>query len=167
MPQIMGKAIFSHPNLLALLALLALAALISGCAVASALPVASSVGGALSSSALEIHNTTELRLQEKNFVVLKTNVVGESKGFALLGIITMFPAKLTTAMNRLYLRSEMQPQRPQALANLIMEKDSTYLVLFSIPRTSIRADVIEFTSSPAAEAPPRSPPEETRPKTGP
>jgi hypothetical protein len=89
--------------------------------------------------------------------VLKTNVVGQSKGFALLGILTIVPAKFTTAASRLYTQAEMQPGRPQTLANIVMEKDSTFFILFSIPRTAVRADVIEFI--PAVTNMPPGPPE--------
>jgi hypothetical protein len=159
------SAFFNPRNLVALLALLALVALANGCAAGSALSVASSVIGSPNASALEIHNTTELRLQEKNFIVIKTNVMGQSKGFSLLGILTIFPAKFTKAMGRLYDQAQMQPGRPQTFANLIMEKDSLYLILFSIPRTAIRADVIEFIPETATEIQPRPPPDQKRPKT--
>jgi hypothetical protein len=142
----------SRPKLPTFLALLALAALASGCAAGSALSVASLVGSP-NASALEIHNTTEVRLQEKNFMVIKTNVVGQCKGFSLLGILTIVPAKFTKAMSRLYVQAEMQPGQPQTLVNLIMEKDALYLVLFSIPRTAIRADVVEFRPAAAADKP--------------
>jgi hypothetical protein len=151
-------------NLLALLALLALAALANGCAAGSALTVASSVIGSPNATSLEIHNTTEFRLQEKNFIVIKTNVMGQSKGFSLFGVLTIFPAKFTTAMSRLYDHAQMQSGRPQTFANLIMEKDSMYLILFGIPRTAIRADVIEFTLEPATEIQPRAPPDELKSK---
>ncbi|MEI7728738.1 MAG: DUF6567 family protein [Verrucomicrobiota bacterium] len=128
---------------LALVALLAVAALASGCAAVAALPVASLIGSPNASS-LEIHTQTDIRLQAANFVVTKTNVIGESKGFSLLGILTIVPAKFTTAMNRLYTQAEMQPGRAQTLANLILEKNSAYYILFSFPRTVVRADVIEF-----------------------
>jgi hypothetical protein len=163
--RVAGKAISSHQNLLSLLALLALLALADGCAEASALSAASTLGGALTPSTLEIHNNTEVRLQEKNFIVIKTNVIGQSKGFSLLGILTVDPAKFTTAMGRLYDQAQMQPRRPQTLVNLIMEKDSSYFLLFSILRTSIRADVIEFTPGAVTNTEPRPPPEESKPKT--
>jgi hypothetical protein len=161
---VVEEAPLSLKNLLAVLALLALATMASGCAAGSALSVASLVGSP-NASALEIHNTTELRLQEKNFIVIKTNVMGQTKGFSLLGILTIVPAKFTGAMNRLYVQAELQPGRPQTLENLIMEKDSLYLILFSIPRTAIRADVIEFTPPTAPDSQPRPPPDGTRPKT--
>jgi hypothetical protein len=162
--QVVEKAPLSLKNLLVLLALLAHAALAGGCAAGSALSVASAMGSP-NAAALEIHNNTDVRLQEKNFIVIKTNALGQSKGFSLLGILTIVPAKFTKAMSRLYVQAQMQPGRPQTLVNLIMEKDSLYFILFSLPRTAIRADVIEFIPATPADTQPRPPPDETRCKT--
>jgi len=164
MRQVVAKAAASHRNLPLFLALLALAALTSGCAAVSALPVASVIGSP-NAAALEIHNNTDVRLQQKNFIVIKTNVMGQSSGFALLGILTIVPAKFTKAMSRLYAQADMQPGRPQTMVNLVMEKDATYYILFSLPRTAIRADVIEFIPPTAMDIQPRPPSGETRPKT--
>lgn len=146
------EAARSKTSIFAALALLGLA-LTGGCAAVATLPIASVIGSP-NASALEIHNGTEVRLQDANFIVTRTNVVGQSKGFSLLGVLTIVPAKFTTAANRLYLQAEMQPGRPQTLANLVMEKDSMYFILFSIPRTALRADVIEFIPA-ATNLPPR------------
>jgi len=145
-------------------AFLAIAALCGGCAGASALSAASIIGSP-NASALEIHNNTDVRLQEKNFIVIRTNVMGQSSGFSLLGVLTIVPAKFTKAMSRLYAQADMQSGRPQTMVNLVMEKDATYYILFSLPRTAIRADVIEFIPPTAVDLQPRPPPEETRPKT--
>ena len=144
-----------------LLTFLAIAALCGGCASGSALSVASLMGSP-NASALEIHNNTDVRLQEKNFIVIKTNVMGQSSGFSLLGVLTIVPAKFTKAMSRLYVQAEMQPGRPQTLVNLVMEKDATYFILFSLPRTAIRADVIEFIPATPMDLQPRPPPGEAR-----
>ena len=125
------------------------------------MPIAS-VMGSPNASALEIHNNTDVQLRENNFIVIKTNVVGQSSGFSLLGIITIVPAKFTKAMSRLYAEAEMQSGRPQTLVNLIMEKNATYFILFSLPRTSIRADVIEFNRAAPTNIQPRPPPEGSR-----
>lgn len=122
------------------------------------------MNGSPNASALEIHDNTDVRLQDKNFIVIKTNVVGESSGFSPLGILTIVPAKFTKAISRLSSQADMQPGRPQTLVNLILEKDSVYLVLFSLPRTAIRADVIEFVPQTVAGIQPRAPPQETRSK---
>ena len=66
-------------------------------------------------------------------------------------------------MSRLYDKAEMQSGRPQTLVNLIMEKDATYYILFSLPRTSIRADVIEFIPATASDLQPPPPLAKPRP----
>ena len=67
---------------ISLFALLGLVALTAGCA---GLAASSSLPESLSSlnpntTALEIHNQTEVKLTEGNFSVVKTNVVGQSRG---------------------------------------------------------------------------------------
>jgi hypothetical protein len=153
-PQSQRQVADRIQNIFAPLAFLGLA-LAGGCTALSTLPVASMIGSP-NATALDIRSGTEVRLQDANFIVTKTNVVGQSQGFSLLGILTIVPAKFTTAASRLYTQAEMQQGRPQTLANMVMEKDSTYLILFSIPRTAIRADVIEFIPA-ATNIPPRPP----------
>jgi hypothetical protein len=152
---IMPQSTLRPTELLALLALLGLVVLAGGCAAASALPVASMIGSP-NAAALEIHNNTDVRLQEKNFIILKNNVVGQSSGFSLLGILTIVPASFTTAMSRLCVQAELESGRPQTMVNLILEKDSLNYILFAIPRTSIRADVIEFIPATATDNQPGS-----------
>ncbi len=161
----MKKPVVCRPQLAALLVLcglLALAALSSGCAALAALPVSSLVGSP-NSAALEIHNNTDTRLQEKNFIVVKTNVIGQASGFSLFGILTIVPARFSKAMSRLYDHAQMKPGRPQTVVNLILEQDSMYFILFSLPRTSISADVIEFTPVTATDSQLRPPPEPAKP----
>ena len=161
-----------------LIALLGLAVLTSGCAAITALSSSSSTSSMVdtlnpSSAALEIHNQTQVKLSEGNFVTVKTNVVGQAKGFALLGFISVVPARFQTAMDRLYSKAEMKTGKPQVLGNVIMEKTSAYWILFSIPRVSVRADVVEFVPGGAAiiiphlpqdhESPPSN---ESKPGTG-
>lgn len=128
-----------------------LAIFAGGCAAVA--PISSAVGAINPGATLQIYNTTELRLQQKNFVMVKPNLMGQSKGFALLGLITIVPAKFNTAMNRLNAQADLAPGTARTLANLVLEKDSSYWILFSIPRTSIRADVVEFTDNPTAPHP--------------
>ncbi len=145
--------------ILTLLALAGIAALLSGCAAFAAVPVASVVSSA-SGSALEIHDMTEVRLQEANFIVTKPNVAGQSGGFSLLGFLPIVPAKFSKALDRLHKQAQMQSGQSQTLANLIIEKNNTYLILFSLPRISIRADVIEFMPAAGKNTSPRPPPPE-------
>jgi len=152
------------PALLPLFALLGAAAFGGGCAALAALPVGSLLGSP-NATALDIHNTTEARLQEKNFIVIKTNVIGQSTGFSLFGILTIVPARFNKAMGRLYAQAEMKPGRSQTVVNLVLEQDSMNFILFSLPRTSISADVVEFVPTAAADSQARPPPEQTKSKT--
>jgi hypothetical protein len=148
-----------------IIALLGITVLATGCASMATLP---STFGSLNpnSSSLEIHNQTELKLTEGNFMVVKTNVMGQSRGFSLLGIITMVPARFQTAMDRLYVKAEMETGKPQTLGNVIMEKTSAYWILFSIPRVSVRADLVEFTPNRAMIVLPHPPPPPESPPAG-
>jgi hypothetical protein len=137
---------------------LGFALLSGGCASMATMP---STLGSLNpnTSALEIHNQTDVKLTEGNFVVNKTNVVGQARGFSLLGFITLVPARFQTAMDRLYVKAEMETGKPQTLGNVIMEKTSAYWILFSIPRVSVRADVVEFTPNRAVIVLPHAAPD--------
>lgn len=115
--------------------------LLGGCA--ALLPLAAPLLPNGSASG-EFRSATTVKLEQANFAVVKTNVMGECKGFSLAGIITIVPARFSTAMDRLYGQAEMQPGRAQTLANMVVERSSTFLILYSIPRVSIRADVVEF-----------------------
>jgi hypothetical protein len=157
LPNHSEKKLFSCRKIFLTVQLLVLAALAGGCAAASALPLSNFIGSPNASS-LQIQSSTEARLQEKNFIVVKTNVVGQSSGFSLFGILTIIPARFSDAMHQLYAKADMQPGRAQTLANLVMESDSKFFILYSIPKTSISADVIEFTSAATPENPPRPSP---------
>jgi hypothetical protein len=99
-------------------------------------------------SAAEVLNSTHVTLMENNFRIVQTNVIGKSRGFKLLGLITIKPASHTRAMSQLYGKAQVEPGRPQALANVVRESGSTFLILFSLPKVTIRADLIEFTELP-------------------
>ena len=119
-----------------------LSTLLSGCAEIG--PLASSLTGVAPSSSVDIHDQTSIRLQDGNFVTLRTNVVGSSQGFNLLGFITIYPATVHKAMNQLYAHAEAEEGRPETLAHLMVEHSAIYVVLFSIPKVTARADLIEF-----------------------
>ncbi len=117
--------------------------LLTGCA---ALVPFSSVLGSPSSGPppLQVHEETSVNLAEDDFVLVRTNVVGTSKGFSLLGFITIYPATLTKAMNRMYNSARMHLGKPQTLAHLIVEQSSSYYILFGIPKVQVRADIVQF-----------------------
>lgn len=132
------------------LAILVTGLLLGGCAAMSTLPVASLLPAA--ASGVDMRSQTAIRLEEDNFKVIKTNAVGRCKGFALLGFITIAPAKFSKAMDRLYAQAELEAGRPQTLVNIVMERSRAFFILFSIPEVSVRGDVVEFVVRPETEA---------------
>jgi hypothetical protein len=140
--------------------------LMTGCAAVA--PVAGTlVGGAAPASSLQIQTQTSVRLETGNFVTVRTNLVGESKGFKLLGLFTFYPATFNKAMNRLYGEAQAEEGHSQTLANMVVEHSGIYVILFSIPRVTVRADLIEFLPTSGAlggaSAPEFSPPESLPP----
>lgn len=144
-------------HLLKAAAFLALALLVTGCAAVA--PLASAVTSSGVASSVQVHSATSIRLEQANFVTVRTNVVGTSKGFKLLGFITFRPARLSEAMSRMYAHAQAEPGTPQVLANLVVEHTGMYLILFSIPEVTTRADLIEFidVSQPDEEEGPSEP----------
>lgn len=131
--------------------------MLTGCAaVAPLTSLVSSPSG--SSPPLQVHEQTTVKLAEDNFQLVRTNVMGRSKGFSLLGFITIVPPTLTKAMNRLYANAEMQTGRPQTVAHLVIEQTSSYFILFGIPEIDVRADVVQFEPEVRPPPPPRPPP---------
>jgi hypothetical protein len=68
-------------------------------------------------------------------------------------------------MGRLYDHAQMQTGHSQTLVDIVMEQDSINFILFTLPRISLSADVVEFVPSAALEGQSRPPPEQTPPKT--
>ena len=129
----------------------ALASFLSGCAAGWATASASGSSLLTSSGAfLEVHSETRIALEKPNFVVVKANNVGQSGGFALLGLITIVPPSCNTALSRLYEQAGMQPGRAQTLANVLVERSSSYWILFSLPKITVRGDLVEFVTNNAA-----------------
>jgi hypothetical protein len=98
-------------------------------------------------------HTTEVQLLGNNYRVLQTNVTAKSAGFRLLGFITIKSPSYVTAMSRLYARARVTEGRPQALANVVHETGGMNLILFSLPKIRVRADLVEFTGAPLGAAP--------------
>src|SRR5271170_7198265 len=126
--------------MLKLIAGLGLVALLSGCAGVATSALLNLPG----SPSLDLRNQTNVKLSEGNFFLVKTNVFGQSRGFALLGLITIVPPEFNTAFSRLYSQAGMESGKPQTLANVVVEKSGSYWILFSLPKYTVRADVVEF-----------------------
>jgi len=137
----MGRMVLTGKLFLALAA----AACVCGCAAVG--PVASTVAGPLSPQPAQALTQTSVELYENNFVIVKTNVVGVSRGFSLLGVIPIVSAPVVKATGRLYAEAGIQAGQPESLAHVMIEHSSLYLILFSIPKTTVRADIIRFNQS--------------------
>jgi len=84
-------------------------------------------------------------LTKKNYKVIKVGAKGESSGFKLLGIIPFASPSYADAKEGLY-ASVGQPLEGRAIAlvNQTEDRSVMYLILFSIPKVTITADVIEY-----------------------
>jgi hypothetical protein len=89
--------------------------------------------------------TTQVDLSRKNYNVVRSNAVGASRGFSLLGVVPIIPTSYTNAMSDLYEEAGMKEGKAQALVNVNQETATLYLVVFSLPKLTVRADIIEFT----------------------
>ena len=87
---------------------------------------------------------THVELTRKNYRVVKANAIGESSGLYFLGIIPIVPPRRTDALSNLYSSAGLSEGKAQALVNVVQERSTIYLILFSIPKLTVRADVIEF-----------------------
>ena len=89
---------------------------------------------------------TQITLSGNNYKVIKAGARGESAGFSLLGIIPFASPNYADAKASLYQSVGMSlTGKSIALANQTEDKSALYLILFSIPKVTITADVVEFT----------------------
>ncbi len=78
--------------------------------------------------------------------MIASNVSGESWGVSLFGFIPIVPPSHTAALSKLYESiGGLEHGKPQAIVNVVQETNQIYLVVVSIPKLTVRADVIEFT----------------------
>jgi len=89
-------------------------------------------------------------LREANYKIVKAGARGSSYGFNLLGFIPITTPKYADAKNDLY-DDVKQPLegRSIALANQTEDRSTIWLLLFSLPKIVVTADVIEFNPTPA------------------
>ena len=83
-------------------------------------------------------------LSRANFRVVKTSARGTDSGFHLLCFIPLFSPNYADAMEDLHTEYDMEG-KSTALVNVTHDKSEMFLLLFSVPRIKITADIIEFT----------------------
>ena len=97
---------------------------------------------------------TAVNLSQNNFRIIKAGAVGTSHGFRLLGIIPFAGANETQARANLYNNIGISLEGKSAtLANTTYSKSTIYLILFSVPKVTVEADVVEYLNNPPASAP--------------
>ncbi len=90
-------------------------------------------------------STTGVSLSQNNFKMIKPDASGSSHGFALLGLIPIVSPTVEAAKQDLYASVGGDlTGRAVALANQTVTHSTVYLILFSVPKLTISADVIEF-----------------------
>lgn len=89
---------------------------------------------------------TNVQLTHDNYGVIKAGAKGVSRGFELFGVIPFASPNYGDAKAALY-KSVHEPLtgKAVALANQTEDRSTMYLILFSIPKVTITADVVEFT----------------------
>ena len=116
------------------------AATASGCAMPPTMPLP--MGSPASD--MQLLTNTSVSLAKANYKIVKANSIGESWGVNLLGLIPVKSPYYTEALTKIYQQSGITEGKAQALANIVHQKSSTFYLLFSIPRITVRADVVEF-----------------------
>lgn len=101
--------------------------------------------GCTSSGSFPSTSATQVDLSRNNYRVVKANAVGTSSGFKLFMFIPIVPPRYSDAMSDLNKKAGVAEGKAQAMVNVTQEESSLYLLLFSIPKLTVRADIIEFT----------------------
>ncbi len=105
--------------------------------------LAAALFGCTNAGSFPATTSSHTELSRANFRVLEGNVRGSDTGFSLLGLIPIVSPSYGNAMSNL--RSKVPVTgRAAALANVTQDASNLYLILFSLPRVTVTADVIEF-----------------------
>jgi hypothetical protein len=105
-------------------------------------------GCVTSSGYMNEQTNTAVSLSRSNYKVVKASAKGCSRGFYLLGFIPIVSPAYGDAKADLYEgTNEKLEGRAIALANQTTDRSTLYLILFSIPKLTITADIVEFKDS--------------------
>ena len=88
---------------------------------------------------------TQVQLNSNNYKVIKAGAKGESRGFNFLCLIPFASPNFADAKANLYQNIGQKLEgKSVALANLTEDRSFMCLILFSIPKVTITADIVEF-----------------------
>jgi hypothetical protein len=101
----------------------------------------------------DVKTVTNVELTRENYRIVKTNAVGTDWGINFLGLIPIISPDYIKALSELYKAGGVTEGKPQALINVLQQHTSPFFILFSIPRITFRADVVEFSAPTPATVP--------------
>jgi hypothetical protein len=102
------------------------------------------LSGCASRGELPHTSDTKTTLTKGNFRVIKTSARGTDTGFRLLCFLPVLSPTFADAMENLHSKVQMRG-KATSLVNITQDKSELFLLLFSVPKITITADVIEFT----------------------
>lgn len=103
------------------------------------------ITGCSSNGSFQQSTGTEVSLKANNYKIIKAGATGTSRGFYLLGIIPIVSPSYAEAKADLYKSAGQSLEgRSIALANQTQDKSLLYLILFSMPKVTFTADIVEF-----------------------
>lgn len=87
----------------------------------------------------------KIDLSKGNYSYVVADATGSSMGVKLLGIIPIIQPSYINAMSNLYKKAGIQKGKAYGVLNIYQEESSIYLIIISLPKVRVRADIIEFT----------------------
>jgi hypothetical protein len=96
-----------------------------------------------STGTLPYGGATTTDLTRKNFRMIRASARGQDSGFYLLGFIPFSSPTYADAMRNLYEGVDVEG-KATTLAHVAQDRSTVYLILFSIPKITVTADIIEF-----------------------
>jgi len=103
----------------------------------------------------EAQQATRVDLTNANYKVVKSGAVGTSYGFKLFGFLTFSSPSYARAMNDVRKQAPMEG-KPTAVTNVTQDSSVIWCLLFTLPKITLTADIVEFTNAaapPGAAAP--------------
>lgn len=92
-----------------------------------------------------VNTITGPNLDNRNFKILKARATSVKYGFKILGLIPIIYPSHSEAVKEIYDSvGESFEGRAVTLANRTEERTGNWFILFSLPKLTISADVVEF-----------------------
>ncbi len=103
------------------------------------------LAGCASRGKMPTLHETHVSLGSDNFKLLRPNAQGESVGISLFGLIPITSPSFSEARSSLYRSAgESLQGRSIALASMSQEESTVFLLLVSMRRITLSADIVEF-----------------------